>query len=411
MKKSACFIVVLIGLLMSMSCPAQDNGLVTVSGVVKSFKSHHELEYVNVFGVGTNLGTVTNMDGIFTIKLRNAKMVEFSHIGYETLTVPLSSLNATNNVIYLKPKTVILNEVIVSPIDASLIVGKAVSRIDSNYNRVPSMLTGFYRETIQKRKKYINISEAVTNLYKTPYREDIVRDKVKILKGRMLVSPKLSDTLAVKLEGGPNLALFLDMVKNTDEFLSREARLNYTYSFVDYVTVNGRNHYAIQFEPLHVTEYPLYDGILYIDQENYTISRMEFKIQMDDPEKVTNLILKKKPATLHFKPVSLTYLVDYRLQGSRSFLNYVRSDIRFKCDWKKRLFHTSYGITTEMVMTDWVNNPSERISGKEAFKNTQVFSDKLADFYDDAFWGEYNIIEPTESLEHAVQKLKKSYGQ
>jgi hypothetical protein len=30
------------------------------------------------------------------------------------------------------------------------------------------------------------------------------------------------------------------------------------------------------------------------------------------------------------------------------------------------------------------------------------------DFYDEAFWEDYNIIEPTESLEEAVGKLKKA---
>ncbi|OAV63862.1 hypothetical protein Barb6_03500 [Bacteroidales bacterium Barb6] len=47
------------------------------------------------------------------------------------------------------------------------------------------------------------------------------------------------------------------------------------------------------------------------------------------------------------------------------------------------------------------------ISYKASFKPGQSLSDKVVDFYDEDFWGAYNIIEPTESLESAVSKLKK----
>ena len=44
---------------------------------------------------------------------------------------------------------------------------------------------------------------------------------------------------------------------------------------------------------------------------------------------------------------------------------------------------------------------------KEAFRPNQILNDTVMDFFDEDFWGAYNIIEPTESLESAVAKLKK----
>ena len=61
-----------------------------------------------------------------------------------------------------------------------------------------------------------------------------------------------------------------------------------------------------------------------------------------------------------------------------------------------------------MVVTNRVDNPLENISYKESFHNSDVLSDKILDFYDEAFWEDYNIIEPTESLEFAVRKLRKA---
>ena len=40
-------------------------------------------------------------------------------------------------------------------------------------------------------------------------------------------------------------------------------------------------------------------------------------------------------------------------------------------------------------------------------KKTDNFDDKVYEYWNEDFWGTYNIIEPTESLEHAVHKLKK----
>jgi len=36
-----------------------------------------------------------------------------------------------------------------------------------------------------------------------------------------------------------------------------------------------------------------------------------------------------------------------------------------------------------------------------------VFDDVVEEYWNEDFWREYNIIEPTESLESAVRKLKK----
>ena len=44
-----------------------------------------------------------------------------------------------------------------------------------------------------------------------------------------------------------------------------------------------------------------------------------------------------------------------------------------------------------------------------SFNADQALFDKVSVFADENFWGAYNIIEPTESLENAVYKLKKQH--
>ena len=129
---------------------------------------------------------------------------------------------------------------------------------------------------------------------------------------------------------------------------------------------------------------------------------------MSDRSKATNAILRKKPHGLHFKPQEVAFTVTYRLEDGVSYLNYIKTNTRFKCDWKRRLFSSGYTTCAEMVMVDRIDDPEEGISRKLAFGNNDIFYDAVTDYWDADFWKGYNIIEPTESLDKAVIKLKKN---
>jgi len=130
-------------------------------------------------------------------------------------------------------------------------------------------------------------------------------------------------------------------------------------------------------------------------------------LDMQNKSKATTAILYKKPLGLRFKPQELSYLVTYKDVDGKTYLNYIRNTIRFKCDWKRKLFSTSYTVASEMVVTDRKEGVLENIPNKEAFSLNQIFYDKVDEYWNPDFWGNYNIIEPTESLESAVNKLKK----
>lgn len=410
------FCLLLLFLVTSFVSAQNEESFITINGIVKDQRNRTTLEYVNISVPGTNIGTITNTDGEFSLKVSKAYKnlyLEISHIGYITSKLPLKPTNGDKHVFYLNPNSIILEEVIVSPVYPRKLVEQAIDKIGDNYNPFPSMLTGFYRETSQKGRKYINVTEAVTKLYKTAYKENegITRDRVRIEKGRQLVSPKQGDTLGVKLIGGPTLALALDVVKNRDELLDKETLYYYEFKFDDLVLIDNQLHYVISFIPMMPLPYPLYRGKLYINKETLAFTRAELNIDMRDKGKVTKMILRKKPAGLIFKPVGLSTLLTYKEQNGRTYLNYVRNEIKFKCDWKKKWFHTSYAVVSEMVITNREDNPDSTISSKEAFRESQVLSDKVGNFYDEKFWGDYNIIEPTESLERAVNKLKKAINE
>ena len=389
----------------------EENNYITVNGVVKDKHSRKTLEYVNVSVPGSNVGTVTNADGEFSLKIEDTEEIsalEISHIGYRNNRIRLDKEHLSDLKIYLTPHANMLNEIVVYAHNPRTIVEEAIRKIPANYSNKNNMLTGFYRETVQKGRRYINISEAVIDVYKTSY-EDVTttRDRVQVLKGRRLLSQKASDTLGVKLMGGPTLSIYVDIVKNQDALLDAETLHYYDFFMEEPVQIDNRRQYVVSFRPRVVLPYALYYGKLYIDREKLSFTRAEFSLSMDNKVKAVQAILAKKPYGLRFKPQELSFLVTYKEVNGKTYLNYIRNCIRFKCDWKRKLFSTGYTVLSEMVVTDREENNITMIPGKMAFHQKDAFYDKVDEYWSEDFWGFYNIIEPTESLENAVHKLKK----
>lgn len=386
----------------------------TVSGVVRDKESRKKLENVAVGLVGTPIGTVTNAEGVFSLKIPHMDTIpqlELSHIGYMNARFSASAPEGSNNMhatILMIPIALQLNEVVAYGNSARSIVEEALERIPKNYPSGESMTSAFYRETVQKGHRYISISEAMLDVYKTSYRQRTSdRDKVQIDKARRLLSQKQSDTLGVKVVGGPNLPLFMDVVKNAYALFDEET-LDY-YSFVQEpsVFIDDRLQYVISFRPRVKLDYALYVGRVFIDREHLAFTRAEFELDLSDRERAIAAILYKKPLGLRFHPQKVSFLITYRQHDEVTCLNYICNEMCFKCDWKRRLFSSSYVARSEMVAVDREEHPERVIARRDAFKPYQVFYDIVKEYWSEDFWKDYNIIEPTESLEDAVKKLRK----
>ena len=106
--------------------------------------------------------------------------------------------------------------------------------------------------------------------------------------------------------------------------------------------LNDRLHYVVSFRPMVSLDYPLYSGLLYIDLHTLCITRSELSLDVSDKDKANKMLLQKKPAGLRFSTREASVVVTYRQHGERMFLDYIKSTIRFKCDWKRRLFSSAY---------------------------------------------------------------------
>ena len=377
----------------------------SVQGNVVDAVSGRPMESVHVSVPGRHYATVTNADGDFTIKSdQPVSEVVFSYLGYRTLRQ--KAVGAPLR-IRLTPESMPLAEASIVMGDPREILGEAIRRIPDNYSKNPELMECFYRETVRKRNRYIFVSEAVARLYKTGYDGNIYRDRAALEKSRILLSQRRTDTLSVKMQGGPTQALTFDVVKNPEILFDEEELSLYEFEMGMPTYIGDRIQFVIHFRPgSRPVDWALFHGTLYIDRDLLSFTRIEMSMDMSDVDKATRQMIIKKPLSLRVTPKELSVVISYRLKDGKSRLEYFRSTMRFNCDWKKRLFATAYAVVNELVVTD-LREPAVPIARAEAFRSVDYLIEKAAEFQDPDFWKDYNIIEPSESLEHAIGRLRR----
>lgn len=359
----------------------------------------------------SNISTITNTEGEFLLKIPqslNDANILVSFLGYKTQTIPLAELKDGNNKINLEVSITELPEINISvPKNAEALVRETLKKKGENYFDDPTLMTAFYRETIKKRRRNVSLSEAVVNIYKTPY-TSVKKDGVKLYKARKSTDYSKLDTVALKLQGGPFNALFVDIMKYPEYIFTEETISDYDFSFDRSTRVNDQLIYVVDFKQKEFINAPLYKGKLYIDAENRILTSAIYALNITDKDEASRLFVRKKPANAKVWPNEVAYRVDYREKNGRWYYGYSNVLLEFKINWDKRLFNSVYSMTCEMAVTDWKKNmAADYPKSKERIKSSIILSDEAIGFSDPDFWGEYNIIEPEKSIESAIRKIKR----
>ncbi|MEZ4811442.1 MAG: carboxypeptidase-like regulatory domain-containing protein [Allomuricauda sp.] len=380
-------------------------------GEVVDESSKNPLVFATLSVDGTNISTITNTEGDFLLKVPKNIVdgtVVVSFLGYTTKNIPLSQLKPENNKISLVISVTQLSEVnINAPKDAAALVRETLARKGENYFDDPTLMTAFYRETIKKRRKNVSLSEAVVNIYKSPY-SSVRKDAVELYKARKSTDYSKLDTVALKLQGGPFNTLYVDIMKYPEYIFADGSVSDYKFAFSRSTRINDKLIYVIKFDQLETITEPLYAGELFIDVESKTLTSAIYTLNITDKVKAARLFVRRKPAKADVWPTQVSYRVDYREKDGKWYYGYSNVLLEFKVDWKDKLFNSTYSMTAEMAVTDWEKNVTGELpKTKQRIKRSIILSDEAIGFSDPDFWGEYNIIEPEKSIESAIKKIQR----
>ena len=384
---------------------------VEFTGIIVSDKTGKTLEYASISVEGSNISTVSNSEGEFSLKVPSdlsKNNLRIAYLGFNNKIVSLESLNAQKNVIRLTESIEQLKEVNITTRDPEKIVREAVARIKNNYTDEPLIMTAFYRESISKGKKYASLSEAVVEIYKQPYTSK-TEDYARLFKSRKSTDYKKLDTLVLKLQGGPYNTMRFDIAKNRNLILDEESLRNYSFSYTNITNLNNRPTHIISFRQLPSIEEPMFYGKLYIDAQSYAITKVDISLNLENKALASRFFVKRKPSNADVTPTTANYQIDYKENNGRWFQSYSRLELGFKVNWKKKLFNSNYGVVIEMAITDWKKNADNvSLKNTEKLKSNVILVDETSGFADPDFWGEYNIIEPEKSIENAIDKIQRN---
>ena len=381
-------------------------------GVVMNTRTKKTLEFATLSVSNTNISSVSNLDGEFSLKvpLENlGENVVISYLGYQTLRMPLSEFKAEGNRIELVEAFEKLPDVNIADVDPYTVMKRAMENRGKNSLKEPLIVKAFYRESIKKRRTYASLSEAVVDIYRSPFASE-AKDYITLDKARKSTDYRKIDTLVIKLQGGPYNNIGMDMVRNRDLFFSYDMFDIYNFKFDKMVNMNNNNVYVIDFQQKPSIVEPFYRGKLYIDADSYSLVKTEFSLNLDNMVKAKKFFVKKKPINADVIPLDTKYIIDYREQDGKWHFNYSRIELSFKVKWDKKLFNSIYNISIEMAVTDWkVNEDKKVVRSRERLRRSVILNDEASGFSDPKFWGERNVIEPDKSIDNAIRKIQRNY--
>lgn len=409
MRRSA---ILLISVLLTLQA-ASAQTFETLYGKVSALDSGQQLQAASVQLEGTSITNVTNSEGVFSLKVPQGAdgRVVVTHLGYRSAYVPVQELRGSEPgkplKIGLLPSFFTLDPATVHAEDAARIVHDAIWSVSRNYPRTHTGLTAFYRELIRKGKvKYIVLNEAVLDIDKAPY-ATMAKDRAAIYKGRGNVNYDITDTLAVNFQGGITAALEVDIAKNPFPGVwpeSVDRCYDFTLEGID--NIDERTFYVIRFDQKPAETDILYSGKLYIDTRTLAFGRAEVRLNTKgrEEEASRNFIIKK-PQGFRFFIEDSHYTVNYRLcEDGLWYPDYSHLHLSFSSKKKGTLFKGRFTVESEMAVTNRRETPPT-IEKNETIRFNDVLSSKVSDFKDDNFWGEYNVIEPDQSINQVVKKI------
>lgn len=385
------------------------SGFTEYKGKVVNSRNQNPLTSAYLSVQNSNISTVTNADGEFSLKIPNNLEnvnIAVSHLGYQTRVLPLQHFQQQPVVIELQESMEELGEVaIFNYTDPEALVRNMLKNRASNYFTDRTTMTGFYRESIKRGRKNVSLSEAVVKIHKQPY-DSNADDDISLVKARKTADYDRLDTLALKLRGGPYNPLSIDIMKNPTHIFNERDLSNFRFKFDEPTKIGDQYLYVVDFEELS-KEMPWYYGKLFIDAETFTLVKASFNLNVDNRAAATDLFVKKKPGGTKVYPVEVNYDITYREKDGRWYFGYGHTELEFVVNWRRKLFNSRYKINSELAVTDWQLNTEGNVKKDDSFISRRVImNDDIAGFGDIAFWGENNIIEPDESIESAIEKIR-----
>ncbi|WP_198172636.1 carboxypeptidase-like regulatory domain-containing protein [Hymenobacter ginkgonis] len=376
-------------MLLSVSLPAAAQDAV-LRGLVLDAGTHQPIPNAQVGIGGNKLGTSTNSDGRFALRVPaayQASELEVALLGYRRYMRALPPLPGPELRIELSSNPAGLGTVAITS-SATSIIREAVARIAQNYPVRPTRLTGFLRESDEDATAhtYEYLAEGVLLVRKPPYPRPRDQGDVQVLQARKVdLRPRQPGAALPPINwiAGPFIPHRFDFVHSRAEFISAAHFKDYQYRFSPQTTFQGRAVYVITFEPRPGTNRANFAGQLYIDEQSYAFLGAEWH------RTPTGI---RRERVLLFRATERAYRVDYQRYAGRYHLKSVWYNTLGEPLAGHVRRHLAEYLTTAI---DTAQTPPPTYRERTQYADIFLASPTP---YDSAFWNHYTISLPPTQL-------------
>ena len=377
-------------LLWLLALPALAQETPVLRGQVLDADTHQPIPNAQVGIGGNQLGTSTNTEGRFALRVPaayQASQLEVALLGYRPLRRPLPPLPGPELRLELQISPASLGIVTVTA-SAEGIVREAVARIGRNYPVRPTQLTGFYRESDEEagHQRYQYLAEGVLRVQKTGYQYPHNPGTVQVLESRRVDLRAALDTAAlppIDWIAGAFVPHRFDFVHARAEFINPAHFKQYTYSLSPQTTFQGRAVYVVAFAPRPGTSRANFAGEIYIDEQSYAFLGARWHLT---PAGI------RRERLLVFTATERAYRAEYQPYAGRYHL---------KSIWYNTLGRPQAGLVRRHLaefVTTAIDTAQAAPPGYEArAQYTDVFLQNPVP-YDSAFWRQYTTVLPSQAL-------------
>jgi hypothetical protein len=338
-----------------------------LKGKILDSKKKNPLVYASISLKDRPIGTITNSDGEFLLKLHPDYIYDtlvISSMGYAQYCLPSYQL-LDDDIIFLEPVSIHIDEVKVTAITPQKLLENVRERIAFNYSLYSWLMPSFYRETVQQDDNYINVSEAVVEILKAPYNNTTREDVVRLHKGRQSPDVQPFKWLSFKLQGGPFTITKLDIVKNNETFLDKTYEHYYKYDITRLIEYNNNPAYVLEFEPVPDNDFHGYTGKMYIHRETFAVLYVNFGFNRNGLKKAASVLIKRKPRGVRARPSFVQYEVTYKQYRDKWYLSTARASVIIKVRSRSDNINSDFHSRSDLLVTDIVKTDLKRFSRDE----------------------------------------------
>lgn len=398
-------------------------GLSTFKGQLLDKETKKPIEYATVFLRAGSISTVTNSEGYFVFHIDeslHADSIIFSSLGYKTLVIAVTEVNGLTK-IFLEPKVIVLDEVIVSTnskvMPAREVVKKALAGIKENFGD-KFILDGYLRKYQQIDDRYTSYLDAAVQIYDDQF---TVMDQKK--------QAEYIDVLAVRKSFNFNNKGYdnwLDKISNQSNWLARllaDDDVRYqsglldngnTYTTGDYISFNEHECYQIL-----VVKKPWFylkpgkksvqsELKLVIDAESFKIYKIiDNEVTTDLNDKTQFSWEKKVNEKVNCRILGGKRTVEFKEHEGKLYLNYVSELILaedFQAKTGQNLHINEY--FWELSINKVTRNPAKKEVNAFSLSKRDDLRMSLME-YNPSFWTTYNIIPLSSKGQKAFADLSK----